>query len=146
MHTTNLKDLIQSAAPVSPDRKYSLAWSWGGTIGILNLADGEQLLCFREERGAILRAGFSPDMRELLAENEDGSFSIWYTAAALRGRPCRGAGNIVDFMLANELVPCLNVTPGLKACRFEQTLRDFRWARWDYFDWGNRYVRSERRR
>lgn len=138
MNITDLKSLIETAAPVSPDRKYSLAWSWKGSIGILTLKDGDPLLTFREERGAILRAGFTPDMLQLVAENEDHSFSIWHTARRLGGEDFAEADNIVDFMLNNELVPCLNITPGLKACRFTLDLRDFSCAQLDCYIWGIR--------
>jgi len=139
MFTTNLKSLIESALPVSPDRRHSLGWSWGGTIGIFNAEDGDPLLTFREEHGAILRAGFSPDMHELLAENEDGSFSIWHTESKIGGEKCAATDNIVEFMLKNELVPCLNIKPGLKACRFELTTHDFSEAQYNCYNWGNYY-------
>ena len=139
MHTMNLKSLIQSAVTVSPDRRHSLAWSWGGTIGIFSLKHGEPELTFREEHGAILRAGFSPDMRELIAENEDLSFSVWYTAHEVNGVRCTDTGNIVDFMLNNECVPCLNVTPGPKAYRFAISVHDFSESQYNCFDWGRDY-------
>lgn len=138
MHTTDIKSLIETAAPVSPDGKYSLAWSWKGSIGILTLKDGEPLLTFREEHGAILRAGFAPDMRRLIAENEDRSFSIWHTASRIGGNIFAEADNIVDFMINNELVPCLNILPGIKACRFNLTLQDFSCAQLDCYVWGIR--------
>lgn len=139
MHTTDLKSLIESAVTVSPDRRHSLAWSWGGTIGIFSLKYGEPEITFREVHGAILRAGFSPDMRELIAENEDLSFSVWYTAHAVNGLRCSDTGNIVDFMLNNEWVPCLNVTPGMKLYRYELILHDFSAAQYNCFDWGRDY-------
>lgn len=142
MNATNLKELIESAVTISPDRRHSLAWSWGGTIGIFELKYGEPLLSFREEHGAILRAGFSPDMRQLIAENEDRSFSVWYTVNEIGGRKCFDTGNIVDFMTSNLKVPCLNVLTGLKACRFNLTLQDFSDAQYDYYNWGRDYCVS----
>ncbi|MDD2806511.1 MAG: WD40 repeat domain-containing protein [Elusimicrobiales bacterium] len=136
---TTLKSLIETALPVSPDGRHSLAWSWGGTIGIFELKYGEPLLSFREEHGAIMRAGFSPDMRRLIAENEDRSFSIWHMDNEIDEQEGAETGNIVDFMLNNDFVPCLNIAPGLKVCRFEHTLHDFSDAQYDYYDWGNHY-------
>ncbi len=141
MRTDNIEFLRANARPVSPDRKYSLAWSSGGTIGIHDLQEGEPLLVFREDHGGILKAGFSPDMQRLIAENEDGTVSIWFTRRSIAGEVCLGLENIVAFMENNPRVPCLNIKPGAdgRVKSFRLLLHDFSCAALDYYDWGNDY-------
>lgn len=137
MQTIDIESLIKHMAPVSPDREYSLAWSSGGTIGIRELKDNGAVLSFRENRGTIIKAGFSPDMRQIIAVNEDGTVSIWFTKDEIDGEACRYPENIVLFMSAREDVPYLNIDSLASARKYTFSLRDIRWAQYDYYDWGD---------
>ena len=138
MQPIDIESVIKDLITVSPDRKYSMAWSSSGKIGVLQLEDDWPVLGFREAHGAILKAGFSPDMRQIVAENEDGTVSIWFTKTEIGGCKCASPDNIVLFMSANCSVPYININPKANArnkLRYHVSLRDFTWANDDWFCW-----------
>jgi len=122
MQIIDLQSLISSAVPVSPDRKYSLSWTSAGVLCVRGVKDDKQVVGFKENHGSIVRAGFSPDMRQIVAENEDGSFSVWFTTKAIYEVKCHAPENIVPFMCANGRVPYLNISPSRY---YKYSLRDF---------------------
>ena len=130
MQIIDIESLISAATPVSPDRKYSLVWASAGVLGVRELSTNDPVLAFRDNHGNILRAGFSPDMRQIVAENEDGSFSVWFTTEELAGAKCVSPENIVLFMSGNERVPYLNFSHGRNYSFF---LRDFTCTTLDYY-------------
>jgi hypothetical protein len=67
MQIIDLQSLIGSVLQVSPDRKYSLSWTSAGVLCVRKVTDNEQVLGFKENHGSIARAGFSPDMRQIVA-------------------------------------------------------------------------------
>ena len=138
MQPIDIESVIKDLITVSPDRKYSLAWSSSGKIGVLQLEDDWPVLGFRETHGAILKAGFSPDMRQIVAENEDGTVSIWFTKIEIGGCKCASPEDIVLFMSANCNVPYINIDPKSHArnkLRYHVSLRDFTSANDDWFCW-----------
>ncbi|MDO8804010.1 MAG: hypothetical protein Q7R35_06250 [Elusimicrobiota bacterium] len=138
MQPINIESVIENSIPVSPDRKYSLAWSSSGKIGVLQLEDNFPVLGFRETHGAILKAGFSPDMHQIVAENEDGTISIWFTKPEIGGSRCIFPDDIVLFMSENDNVPYININPKVPTqnrLRYHVSLRDFTCATYDWFCW-----------
>ena len=138
MQTIKIESVIRDAAPISPDRKYSLAWSSSGMIGIRELKDNTQLIDFRGAHGAIIKAGFSPDMRQLVAENEDGTFSIWFIRDELDGQKELFTCDIVQFMYEQFWVPRLDIYqngPAGKERRYVFSLQNFIDAKYEYYNW-----------
>ena len=138
MQTIEIESVIRNAAPVSPDRKYSLAWSSSGMIGIRELKDNTRIIDFRSAHGEILKAGFSPDMRQLVAQNEDGTFSIWFIQDELDGQRDRFTGDIVKFMYEQFWVPRLDIYPNAPSSherRYQFSLQSFLDAKYEYYDW-----------
>lgn len=138
MQTIDLESLIANAAPVSPGGGYTLrTWPGRSCLAVFDRADDSPVLAFREEHGEILRAGFSPDMRQLLAWSEDGSVSVWFLpveSLAWRKPPA----NIVDFMLCSDRVPYLLISPGPSAAaprQYSFSMRDSSDASFAFYDW-----------
>lgn len=138
MQTIDLESLIADAAPASPDGGYTLrTWPGRSCLAVFGRADDSPVLAFREEHGEILRAGFSPDMRQLLAWSEDGSVSVWFLpveSLAWRKPPA----NIVDYMLRADQVPCLVISPGTSDTaprQYSFSLRDCSDASFAFYDW-----------
>ena len=130
MQIIDIESLIGAAEPVSPDGKYSLVWSSAGVLGVRKLSNNDPVLAFRENHGNILRAGFSPAMRQIVAENEDGSFSVWFTTGEIAGAKCVSPENIVLFMSGNDRVPYPNIS---HRRNYRFFLRDFTSTTLDYY-------------
>ncbi|MCX5784543.1 MAG: hypothetical protein NTX59_02540 [Elusimicrobia bacterium] len=138
MQTIDIQSVLKNATPISPDRKYSLAWSLGGVIQVRKLEDNSNVLGFMEMHGTILKAGFSADMRQIVAENEDGSISIWFTKKEIGGKACLYPDNIVLFMSLQDYVPYININPKGPAYnepRYHVSLRDFTDSDYTGFGW-----------
>ena len=135
MQIVEIESLIRDAAPISPDRKYSLAWSSSGMIGIRELKDNARIIDFRGAHGAVIKAGFSPDMRQLVAQNEDGTFSIWFVQEELDGQRELFPGDIVKFMYEQFWVPRLDIYPAGNERRYHFSLQNFVEAHYTWYNW-----------
>jgi len=129
MQVIDLEHIINNVTPISTDRRYSLAWSSGGVIGIRELATCSPLVTLREDHGAILRAGFSTDMRQLVSANEDGTYSIWFIKNDIPPKGRTPQNNIVDYICDVDLVPYLNINPNCQCpyCAWYSPCREPGW-------------------
>ncbi len=137
MQAIDIKSLIDGLTPISPDRRYSIAWASSGVIGVRKLKDNEQVLVLHEKHGAILKAGFSQDMQQLIAINEDNSISIWFIKPGLTDSRKPVPGDIVEFIGISSVVPYLNIMPTPNGAIYHYSLHDASEAIYEWYDWGD---------
>ena len=82
------RDDFNYTSNISPDAKYCLEYGSNGLVKVLLLKDRSLVDFFVGTHRGIVKAGFTPDMREIIAENMDGTRTIWSTLQKVNGKMC----------------------------------------------------------
>ncbi|MDI6790330.1 MAG: caspase family protein [Thermodesulfobacteriota bacterium] len=79
-----------SSVAFSPDGRYALSGTWGGTLTLWDISTGKEIRAFTGHKDRVNSVAFSPDGRNVISSARDNSIKLWDVATGREIRTFTG--------------------------------------------------------